>query len=153
MYATRGGAPASHMNRLTTPGQYYDQVKSQPGKARGKGGRPMKAMKGDFREQQATPYHMDPEVPHIKNPKPVANDLLRELLTAPGGLDKMSQSQLQKLAWARSIKTRNREGAQRKVSEYVHELRQQDDENDLPLIEMQQDFNLSLKSLLRPRFI
>ena len=73
------------MNQLTTPGQYYDQVKSQPGKARGKGGRPMKALKGDFREQQATPYHMDPEVPYIKNPKPAANDLLRQLLTAPGG--------------------------------------------------------------------
>ena len=42
---------------------------------------------------QGTPYHMDPNVPHIKNPKPVANDLLRELLTAPGGLDKMNQTQ------------------------------------------------------------
>ena len=38
---------------------------------------------------QGTPYHMNPDVPHIKNPKPAANDLLRELLTAPGGLDKM----------------------------------------------------------------
>ena len=47
----------------------------------------------DFREQQKTPYHMNPDVPHIKNPKPVANDLLRELLTAPGGLDKMNQQQ------------------------------------------------------------
>ena len=42
---------------------------------------------------QGTPYHMNPDVPHIKNPKPVANDLLRELLTAPGGLDKMNQQQ------------------------------------------------------------
>ena len=53
----------------------------------------MAAMKGDFRKQQATPYHMNPNVPYIKNPKPVANDLLRELLTAPGGLDKMNQQQ------------------------------------------------------------
>ena len=88
MYATRGGGPESHLNQLTTPGQYYDQVKSQPGKARGKGGRPMKPM-----PPQGTPYHMNPDVPHIKNPKPAANDLLRELLTAPGGLDKMNQTQ------------------------------------------------------------
>ena len=93
MYATRGGGPESHTNKLTTQQQYFDDFKSQPGKARGKGGRPMAAMKGDFRKQQATPYHMNPDVPHIKNPKPVANDLLRELLSAPGGLDKMNQQQ------------------------------------------------------------
>ena len=93
MYATRGGGPESHTNQLQTPGPYSDQWKSQPGKARGKGGRSMAAMKGDFRKQQATPYHVNPNVPHIKNRKPVANDLLRELLTAPGGLDKMNQQQ------------------------------------------------------------
>ena len=53
----------------------------------------MAAMKGDFRKQQATPYHMNPNVPYIKNTKPFANDLLRELLAAPGGLDKMNQQQ------------------------------------------------------------
>ena len=93
MYATRGGGPESHTNKLQTPGPYYDQLKSQPGKARGKGARPMAAMKGDFRKQQAIPYHMNPNVPYVKNTKPVANDLLRELLTAPGGLDKMNQQQ------------------------------------------------------------
>ena len=42
---------------------------------------------------EGTPYHMNPNVPYIKNPKPAANDLLRELMTAPGGLDKMNQQQ------------------------------------------------------------
>ena len=93
MYATRGSGPESHLNKLTTAQVYYDQRKAKPGKARGKGGRPHTAQEGDFREHQKTPYHMNPDVPHIKNPKPVANDLLRELLTAPGGLDKMNQQQ------------------------------------------------------------
>ena len=78
-YATRGGAPASSINQLQDPGQYYGDkerrlLKSQPGKARGKGNPtgPSQTRGPDYRT------------------KPVANDLLKQLLAEPGGIKQMS---------------------------------------------------------------
>lgn len=80
-YATRGGGPASSTNVLQDSGQYYGDkerrlLKSQAGKARGKGKVTDKAQtRGpDFRT------------------KPVANDLLKELLATPGGIKQMSDA-------------------------------------------------------------
>ena len=80
-YATRGGGPASSTNVLQDSGQYFGDkerrlLKSQAGKARGKGKVTDKAQtRGpDFRT------------------KPVANDLLKELLATPGGIKQMSDA-------------------------------------------------------------
>ncbi len=83
MYATRGGGAAPHMNYLQDPSHYYkprnqrvEALKSAPGKARGKGG----GGQGPSQTRGA-PYQT----------KPVTNDLLRELLATPGGLQKMAE--------------------------------------------------------------
>ena len=82
-YATRGGGPASSINQLQDPGQYYGDkerrlLKSQlpPGKARGKGRAtgPSQTRGPDYRT------------------KPVANDLLKQLLAEPGGIKQMSDA-------------------------------------------------------------
>ena len=82
-YATRGGGPASSINQLQDPGQYYGDkerrlLKSQmpPGKARGKGKPtgPSQTRGPDYRT------------------KPVANDLLKQLLAEPGGIKQMSDA-------------------------------------------------------------
>ena len=80
-YATRGGGPASSINQLQDPGQYYGDkerrlLKSQPGKARGKGKPtgPSQTRGQDYRT------------------KPVANDLLKQLLAEPGGIKQMSDA-------------------------------------------------------------
>ena len=80
-YATRGGGPASSINQLQDSGQYYGDkerrlLKSQPGKARGKGKPtgPSQTRGPDYRT------------------KPVANDLLKQLLAEPGGIKQMSDA-------------------------------------------------------------
>ena len=80
-YATRGSGPASSINQLQDPGQYYGDkerrlLKSQPGKARGKGKPtgPSQTRGPDYRT------------------KPVANDLLKQLLAEPGGIKQMSDA-------------------------------------------------------------
>ena len=80
-YATRGSGPASSINQLQDPGQYYGDkerrlLKSQPGKARGKGKPtgPSQTRGPDYRT------------------KPVANDLLKQLLADPGGIKQMSDA-------------------------------------------------------------
>ena len=82
-YATRGGGPASSINQLQDPGQYYGDkerrlLKSQmpPGKARGKG-------KATGPSQTRGPDYRT---------KPVANDLLKQLLAEPGGIKQMSDA-------------------------------------------------------------
>ena len=82
-YATRGGAPASSINQLQDSGQYYGDkerrlLKSQmpPGKARGKG-------KATGPSQTRGPDYRT---------KPVANDLLKQLLAEPGGIKQMSDA-------------------------------------------------------------
>ena len=82
-YATRGSGPASSVNVLQDSGQYFGDkerrlLKSQlpPGKARGKG-------KPTEKSQTRGPDYRT---------KPVANDMLKELLAAPGGLRQASDA-------------------------------------------------------------
>ena len=82
-YATRGGAPASAINELQDSGQYFGdkerrQLRSQlpPGKARGKGAPTGKS------QTRGADYRT----------KPVANDLLKQLLAEPGGIKQMSDA-------------------------------------------------------------
>ena len=93
-YATRGSGPASSTNVLQDSGQYYGdkerrQLQSQlpPGKARGKGG-------ATGPSQTRGPEATGPS--QTRGPdyrtKPVANDLLKQLLAEPGGIKQMSDA-------------------------------------------------------------
>ena len=80
-YATRGQGPASSTNQLQDSGQYFGDkerrlLQSQAGKARGKG-------KVTDKSQTRGPDYRT---------KPVANDLLKNLLAAPGGIRQMSDA-------------------------------------------------------------
>ena len=74
-YATRGGAPASSVNELQDPGQYFgDDRRRLVGKQKGKARDQLRPRGPDYRT------------------KPVANDLLKELLATPGGIKQMSDA-------------------------------------------------------------
>ena len=74
-YATRGGAPASSVNELQDPGQYFGDDRR----------RLVRKQKGKARDQ------LRPRGPDYRT-KPVANDLLKELLATPGGIKQMSDA-------------------------------------------------------------
>ena len=86
-YATRGSGPASRVNELQDSGQYFGdkerrQLRSQlpPGKARGKG------------TPSEAPQTRGDDYRTVARTKPVANDLLKELLATPGGIKQMSDA-------------------------------------------------------------